>query len=144
MAPNAGVAPNAIVAPKAAVVPKVGVEPAPAAQVPPLPTVPSIIGQTCAQARRTLEAAKLRLGQCEVGEATGRIGTDRINVQQPGAGAPYPRAAPLVNARVEPRRDDAQPVAAKVPDVVGLAAPDAQQRVLEAKLRPSWSIAPLR
>ncbi len=127
----------------AAVVPKAAVVRPPAAQVSP-PTVPSIIGQTCAQASQALEAAKLRLGRCEVGQATGQVGSGRINAQQPLAGAPYPRAAPLVNARVEPQKNEPQPVTVQVPGVVGLGALDAERRVLEAKLRPRSSITPLR
>jgi beta-lactam-binding protein with PASTA domain len=106
--------------------------------------VPSIVGQSCQEARRILEAAQLSLGSCEVGAATRQVGAGRINWQQPSAGAPHPASAPVVNARFEPPREDVPQAMLTVPGVIGLGASDAEQRIRDANLRPRSSISPVR
>ncbi len=102
---------------------------------PPQRRMPSIIGQTCVQARAMLERDKLVLRRCDIGGYTGQVGADTIHTQSPAANAPLDGDTRAVDVLVEP-------LTVRVPDVIGMPAPQAVQRLTESRLRARSALQP--
>jgi beta-lactam-binding protein with PASTA domain len=103
----------------------------PGDDVQPAQRMPSLLDETCADARQRLASLHRTLASCDVGSATGKVAAGRINRQDP-------RPETVLAAGMQPRAWT-EPETTKVPQVRGLRIKDAVQRIAAANLRADFN-----